>query len=176
MREQRRGRSIAMSPDEVDAFLAGERVCRVATSRVDGHPHVVPLWFVWDGSALWLNSIVRSQRWADLQRDPRVSVVIDAGVEFNELRGVELAGSVEIASEVPRTAGRETAAHLTATHQTAEHRPEFADIERRYAEKYSGTPDFVADGRHAWLRLMPTRLVSWDFRKNPALRPRRATP
>ncbi|ONH31676.1 pyridoxamine 5'-phosphate oxidase family protein [Pseudofrankia asymbiotica] len=159
MREQRRGRSIAMSPEEVDAFLAGERVCRVATTGADGHPHVVPLWFVWDGSALWLNSIVRSRRWTNLRRDPRVCVVVDAGVEFDELRGVELAGSVEVASEVPRT---------------AEHRPELADAERRYAEKYAGVPVFVADGRHAWLRLVPTRLVSWDFRKNPALRPRRA--
>src|SRR5262245_59618494 len=161
MRQQRRGRSIAMTPDEVDAFLADERVCRVATTGADGRPHVVPLWFVWDGSALWLNSVVRGQRWTDLRRDPRVARVGDGGVEFDELRGVELSGSVEFVSEVPRT---------------AEHRPELADAERRYAEKYAGTPVFVADGRHAWLRLAPTRVVSWDFRKNSALRPRRAAP
>lgn len=106
MREQRRGRSIAMTPDEVDAFLAAKRVCRVATISAGGYPHVVPLWFVWDGSALWLNSVFRSQRWADLQRDPRVCVVVDAGEEFDELRGVELSGEAEVASEVPRTSGR----------------------------------------------------------------------
>jgi PPOX class probable F420-dependent enzyme len=158
VKEQRRGRSIAMTPEEVDAFLDEERVCRVATLGPGGHPHVAPLWFVWDGSALWLNSTYRSQRWRDLERDPRVSVVVDAGVEFTELRGVEVTGSVEVASEVPRT---------------AEPRPELAEPERRYALKYAGVPDFVPDGRHAWLRVAPTKLVSWDFRKNPALRPRR---
>lgn len=160
MREQRRGRSIAMTPAEVDGFLGEERVCRVASVGADG-PHVVPMWFVWDGKALWLNSTFRSQRWRDVERDPRVSVVVDVGVEFNELRGVELSGSAVVASEVPRT---------------DEPRADLAEVERRYAEKYSGAADFVPDGRHAWLRLTPARLVSWDFRKNPALRPRRGEP
>ncbi|MGZ6300335.1 MAG: pyridoxamine 5'-phosphate oxidase family protein [Candidatus Limnocylindria bacterium] len=158
MREQRRGRSIAMTPAEVDAFLEGERTCRVASLGAGGQPHVTPLWFVWDGTDLWLNSTHRSQRWLDLQRDPRVSVVVDAGEEFTELRGVELSGRVRVASEVPRT-------------DTP--RADLTDAERRYAEKYAGTATFLPDGRHAWLRLTPTRLVSWDFRKNTALRPRR---
>ena len=79
MKEQRRGGKIAMAVEERDAFLASERTCRVATVGGDGAPHVTPLWFVWDGSALWLTSIVRSQRWTDLQREPRISVVVDAG-------------------------------------------------------------------------------------------------
>jgi hypothetical protein len=159
VKQQRWGRSIAMTPEEVDQFLAVERVCRVATVGAEGQPHVAPLWFVWDGTDLWLNSTFRSQRWRDVERDPRVSVVVDAGVEFTELRGVELSGAVRIASEVPRT---------------AEPRADLAGPEQLYAEKYAGSPDFVPDGRHAWLRLRPAKLVSWDFRKNPALKPRRA--
>jgi hypothetical protein len=58
-RAQRRGRAIAMTAAEVDEFLADERTCRVATAGKDGRPHVVPLWFVWDGTALWLSSVVR---------------------------------------------------------------------------------------------------------------------
>jgi hypothetical protein len=150
-KEQRRGRRIAMTPGEVDAFLGEERTCRVATVRGDGTPHVVPLWFVWDGGALWLNSVVKSQRWTDLARDPAVSVVVDAGEAYAELRGVELAGRVEVVGDVPRVAG-----------------PAVADLEepeRLFASKYSGTSTFVPDGGHAWLRLRPDRLVSWDFRK-----------
>src|SRR6516165_12778825 len=101
--EQRRGRRIAMSPAEINAFLSEERTCRVASVGADGRPHNTPLWFVWDGSALWLNSIVKSQRWTDLQRDPRVSVIIDTGHGFGELRGVELIGQVSVVGEVPRT-------------------------------------------------------------------------
>lgn len=62
MSEQRRGRAMAMTTAEADEFLAAERTCRVATSGRDGRPHVVPLWFAWDGTSLWLSSVVRSQR------------------------------------------------------------------------------------------------------------------
>nr|MDT0666532.1 hypothetical protein [Micromonospora sp. DSM 115978] len=107
--------------------------------------------FVWDGTALWLNSIVRSQRWTDLTRDPRVSVIVDAVHGFGELRGVELIGQVEIVGEVPRTGAPEAGAVLT-------------EPERLFGEKYSnGT--FHYDGRHAWLKLTPNKIVSWDFRK-----------
>ena len=101
MREQRRGGKIAMDVEERDSFLASERTCRVATVGLDGAPHVTPLWFVWDGSALWLTSIVRSQRWTDLQREPRIGVVVDAGTDFMELRGVEIRGVAEPVGEVP---------------------------------------------------------------------------
>jgi PPOX class probable F420-dependent enzyme len=150
-REQRRGRRIAMTPQERDAFLGEERTCRVSTVGADGAPHTSALWFAWDGSALWLNSIVKSQRWTDLARDPRVSVIIDAGHDFGELRGVELIGRVEIVGEVPRT-GEATAADL------------LAEPERLFAEKYANGKVHY-DGRHAWLKLTPTKVVSWDFRK-----------
>ena len=149
-RAQRRGRAIAMTAAEVDEFLAAERTCRVATSGKDGRPHVVPLWFVWDSGALWLTSLVRSQRWTDLMRDPRVAVVVDAGVGYFELRGVELSGEVDPVGDVPRTDTRD---------------PLLDKVEQLFAEKYTGGIKVPPDGRHAWLRLTPEKLVSWDFRK-----------
>jgi len=64
-----------MSPAEVDAFLAEEQTCRIATSSPDG-PHVTALFFVWDGAALWFNSLVKSQRWTDVARDPLVAAQV----------------------------------------------------------------------------------------------------
>ena len=58
-----------MTPEERDAFLGAERTCRVATSSAAG-PHLTALWFVWDGEALWLTSIVKSQRWTDHRAGP----------------------------------------------------------------------------------------------------------
>ena len=91
-----------MTPAEVDAFLAEQRTCRVATVGAGG-PHATPLWYVWSDGALWLTSLSRSQRWTDLMADPRIAVVVDAGEEYGELRGVELRGRVEVVGEVPRT-------------------------------------------------------------------------
>ena len=95
MQEQRRGRKIAMTPEECDEYLGSERTCTVATVSHDG-PHVTALWFVWDGECAWLYSITRSQRWTDLERDPRVAILVEAGEEYNELRGVEIHGTVEV--------------------------------------------------------------------------------
>jgi PPOX class probable F420-dependent enzyme len=149
MKAQRRGGKIAMSEEERDAFLTEERTCRVATVGGDGAPHVTPLWFVWDGDALWLTSIVRSQRWADLERDGRVSVVVDAGTDYMELRGVEISGVARPVGEVPRTG--EPVAELETP-------------ERLFGDKYTGGQMFH-DGRHAWLKIVPDKIVSWDFRK-----------
>jgi len=148
VQQQRRGRRIAMTPEEVDAFLAEERTCRVATVGPDG-PHATPLWYAWHGGALWLTSVVRSRRWADLRRDPRIAVVVDAGTAYGELRGVELRGRVEVVGEVPRT---------------GEPVPELDGPERVFAQRYTGGT-IVHDGRHAWLRLVPEKITSWDFRK-----------
>jgi Pyridoxamine 5'-phosphate oxidase len=148
-REQRRGKRIAMSPGELDAFLGGERMCRLGSLGADGSPHVSPLWFVWDGSAIWFNSVVKSQRWTNLVRDPRVSVAIDGGEGYLELRGAELIGRIEVVGEVPRTAAPD---------------PSVAGPERLFGAKYSGG-EFVPDGNHAWLRMVPDKIVSWDFRK-----------
>jgi hypothetical protein len=149
MMGQRRGARLAMSDAERDDFLATERACRVASVGRDGSPHVTPLWFVWDGTALWLTSIVASQRWADVQRDNRMSVLVDAGGPFSELRGVELRGVAQVVGEVPRTGAPVPALD----------RPE-----RLFADKYAGGR-VHHDGRHAWLRVTPAKIMSWDFRK-----------
>lgn len=139
-----------MTPAELDEFLTTQRSCRVATLSADGAPHVSPLWFVWDGTSMWLYSVVRSKRWADLRSDPRIAVVVDTGEEYDELRGVELSGVAEFVGEVPRT---------------GELRAELDVAETLFARKNFGLEEMPHDGRHAWIRLTPDRTVSWDFRK-----------
>lgn len=149
LKAQKRGRRIAMTPEERDGFLAAERTCRVATIGPDG-PHATPLWFGWDGTHFWLYSIVKSQRWADLMRDPRIGITVDAGMEYVELRGVEITGTVETVGDIPRQ-GESVA--------------ELAEVEAQFATKYMGGPQMFHDGRHGWLRVTPTKIASWDFRK-----------
>jgi hypothetical protein len=100
---------------------------------------VNPLWFAWHAGFVWLTSLTRSQRWTDLERDPRVAVVVDAGEAHDELRGVELRGRVEVVGEVPRT---------------GEPHPELEAVEQDVADRYTGGV-VERDGRHARLRLVP---------------------
>lgn len=115
---------------------------------------MAPMWFVWDGECVWLNSIVRSQRWHDVISNSHIAVVVDAGDAYTELRGIELRGFAEVVGDVPRT---------DVPH------PELDETERLMGLKYSTSQEFVPDGRHAWLRIRPTKIVSWDFRKNTTL-------
>jgi PPOX class probable F420-dependent enzyme len=147
---QRRGRRIAMTPGERDEFLASHLTCRVATINADGSPHVTPVWFYWDGAAVWIYSITRSQRWTNLQRDPRVAVVMDDGDEYFQLRGVEFRGEAEFVGEQPRV-GEPVA--------------ELEEVERRFAKRNSWEREWIYDQRHAWIRVRPAKEVSWDFRK-----------
>lgn len=151
MTGQRRGAAIAMSGDERDTFLREQPVCRIATVGPGGRPHLSALWFVWDGACLWLNSLVRSQRWTDVTRDARLAVIVDdGGKDFLSLRGVEIQGRAEIVGEAPRR---------------GEPSDELALPERMFADKYAGGRDFSYDGRHAWLRVTAEKVVSWDFGK-----------
>ncbi|MER5554018.1 pyridoxamine 5'-phosphate oxidase family protein [Streptomyces sp. NPDC002793] len=149
---QRRGRRIMMTDAERDAYLTRQRTCRVATVSAEGMPHVGALWFVWDGTSVWLYSLTRSLRWAQLRRDPRIAVVVDDGAEYGELRGVELSGEVSFVGEIPRT---------------GEPCPELNAPERSFATKYFGLDSLPHDERHGWLRLTPRAVRSWDFRKLP---------
>lgn len=138
-----------MTDAERDEFLTHERTCRVATVGPDG-PHATPLWFLWRDGMIWLYSITRSRRWADLRRDPRVGIVVDSGHEYLELRGVEITGRVEIVGEVPRT---------------GEPHDRLPVVEAEFARKYFDSDELFHDQRHAWLRVAPTKITSWDFRK-----------
>ncbi|MEU2507335.1 pyridoxamine 5'-phosphate oxidase family protein [Streptomyces sp. NPDC007863] len=147
---QRHGRRIMMTPKELDSFLAEQRTCRVATVSADGRPHLSALWYAWDGTSLWLYSLTRSRRWAELRADPRISVLVDDGEEYGDLRGAELSGTAVFVGEAPRT---------------GEPCPELDAVERLFAAKNFGLDAMPHDGRHAWLRLTPDAVASWDFRK-----------
>jgi hypothetical protein len=73
-----RGESIGgMSQEEVDKFLDGPWIARLACLKPDGYPYVVPVWYHWDGEAFWLVARKKSD-WAHfIAEDPRVSLVVD---------------------------------------------------------------------------------------------------
>lgn len=137
---------LRMTTREVDDLLSTERVMRLATVGEDGKPHVVPLWFVWDGTRFWVNNLNRSKRTRDLESGRPVSFVVDTGEHYGELRGVK--GDVE-----PRFIDDEV--------------EDTVDVRRAFAAKYLGTTEPAPlMPSHTWITLTPIgELTSWDFRK-----------
>lgn len=66
-----------MTPEEINEFLAGPWLARLACLKPDGSPYIVPCWYHWDGVSFWVVPRVRST-WAHyMARDPRVALVVD---------------------------------------------------------------------------------------------------
>jgi PPOX class probable F420-dependent enzyme len=140
---------IEMSEEEVRAFLAEQKVMQVATIGPRGWPHVVALWYVPDGTELRGWTYAKSQKARNLERDPRATVAIEDGVEYDELRGVMLECEVEVERDTDRVAGYGEA----------------------LVDRYGGGSEEMKEGfraqarKRVGLRFVPTRVVSWDHRK-----------
>jgi PPOX class probable F420-dependent enzyme len=82
--------AIRMSEDELETFLGGQLVVSCATIGRDGWPHVMPLWYVVRDGEIWVWTYAASQKVRNLERDPRATLVVEAGERYEELRGAML--------------------------------------------------------------------------------------
>ena len=83
---------IMMTDDEVRAYLESERILNVATNGLTGHPHLVAMWFAMVDAQLVFWTYGKSQKIANLRRDPKMTGLIESGDSYDQLRGVELRG------------------------------------------------------------------------------------
>jgi len=67
-----------LSRAELDAFLEERHTLVLATLRTDGAPHLTTVWYRWDGDAFWIATNRDRQKYRNLERDPRVGVLVDA--------------------------------------------------------------------------------------------------
>ena len=79
---------IQMTDEEVSAFLGEQRVLVCATNGREGWPHLMPLWYVIRADELWAWTFAKSQKVRNLERDPRATLQVEDGEEYQELRGV----------------------------------------------------------------------------------------
>jgi hypothetical protein len=147
----RRG-AIKMDPGEVQAFLEERKTVTCATNGHDGFPHLMPLWYVLRDGRLWGWTYAKSQKTKNLERDPRATLLVEAGLAYEELRGVMLRCDVVIHRELEVIEG--IAMELVDRYSGPG--PEYDGVRdgfRRQAPKRVGL-EFVERGR-----------VTWDHRK-----------
>lgn len=73
----------------MDDFLAMPYLARMATSNpTNNQPHVVPVWFGWDGTALWISAFRSTRKIRELLLNPHISVVIDVESSVNPPGGI----------------------------------------------------------------------------------------
>jgi PPOX class probable F420-dependent enzyme len=145
-----RRREIEMSAEEEQAFLVDQRVVICATNGPSGWPHLMPLWYVVRGNEVWAWTYGKSQKVRNLERDPRVTLQVEDGHEYGELRGVMIEARVEIHRDTDLVAALG------------------AELLGRYG---GGSPLEVNDmiraqaAKRVALQFVPQRIASWDHRK-----------
>jgi PPOX class probable F420-dependent enzyme len=143
-----RRQQIRLSPDEQAAFFRERKKAALATIDKDGFPHVVAMnYFARDG-AFYMTSYGKAQKVVNIRRNPKVALMMEAGDEYAELRGVMIRGRCEIL---------EDEASVRAAFET------------RAAAQANPSP--VQPGARASapkrvvLKIVPEKIVSWDHRK-----------
>lgn len=142
--------SMVMAPDEVAEMLAANRKMQLATINPDGTPHLVTMYYgMLDGQvAFW--TYQTSQKARNLARDPRLTVLVEEGLEYFDLRGVQINGAVRTVTEQDelKAIGRLVASRMP-------------DIPLEALE------DYVAHGaRKRWGYVIESkRVISWDHSK-----------
>jgi PPOX class probable F420-dependent enzyme len=143
---------IRMTEEELRSFLEEQRIVQVATIGPKGRPHVVPLWYVVEDGALGSWTYAASQKAKNLDRDPRATLSIDDGVQYDQLRGVMMECDVEIESDSERVAER--GFDLFARYGPG---PDLPEEVREMVLKQAR--------KRVSLTFAPTRTVTWDHRK-----------
>jgi hypothetical protein len=142
---------IAMSAEEISAFLDAQRVVTCATLGPRGWPHLMPLWYVVRAEDIWAWTYAKSQKVRNLERDARATLQVETGVEYQDLRGVMIEAETVIHRDVSLVA--EFGAELFGRYGSAQAGPEFLDAVRAQAAK------------RVALQFQPRRTASWDHRK-----------
>jgi PPOX class probable F420-dependent enzyme len=93
---------VAMTDDEIWSFIEGRKTLQAATINRDGTPHLVPLWFAVVDGDIVLETFTKSQKVVNLERDPRLTVLLEDGELYEKLRGVTIYAEAELVRDVEK--------------------------------------------------------------------------
>jgi PPOX class probable F420-dependent enzyme len=70
---------VSLSRDaHIERRLRSEPIIWLSSVRPDGRPHLVPVWFLWDGSSFLIFSQPKAQKVRNLRHNPQVLVALEA--------------------------------------------------------------------------------------------------
>jgi hypothetical protein len=157
---------IKMSEVEAASFLAEERTVTCATTGPRGWPHLMPLWYVLREPGelspptprLWAWTYGVSQKVRNMERDPRVTLQVEAGEQYQELRGVMLECDVIVHRDldIVKALGHE----IFARYASPRGQPPATDL----PAEVGAMVDAQAAKRVA-MEFVELRRTTWDHRK-----------
>lgn len=143
---------VNMTDDEVTSFLEQSRTATMATIGPTGHPHLVAMWYGLVDGKIYFETKAKSQKAVNLRRDPRISVSVEAGQSYDQLRGVAVEGTATIIDDTTSDEYWAPAISVFERYQGP-----YTDEMRPFVE--------VMMNKRVIVRVDPVRVRSWDHRK-----------
>lgn len=139
----------SLATTRIVRFLEREPIVWLSTVRPDGNPHLVPIWFSWDGESILIFSKPDAQKVRNLRAHPTVMLALgDADADFD-------IGLLKGTAELSATPAPEA---LTPEH-LAKYAAQMAAIGLD-AETYAATYSQV-------IRIVPDEYLGWHGRSTP---------
>ena len=123
----------------------------IASFGPDGNIHLVAMWYGFINGNMAIETFAKSQKVLNVQRDPRVTVLIEDGDVYEELRGVEIVGKAVVHAD----------------------KEPLMEVARNVVERYIPVNDpadipAVAEAmanKRVAIEIVPEKIVSWDHSK-----------
>jgi PPOX class probable F420-dependent enzyme len=137
----------SMTVDEVNAFLDSRPGwVTLTTIGRDGYPHSVPIGYFRIDDDIYMGGRAGTQRAKNIERDPRVSLMVESGTTMADIKGVLIQGDATLITE-----------------------PNEVLRLMREAARRRGTPEdeLPAEARPgvAYIKVTRRRVISWDYGK-----------
>ncbi|MCU0490425.1 MAG: TIGR03667 family PPOX class F420-dependent oxidoreductase [Chloroflexaceae bacterium] len=123
--------------------LQRDQIIWLGTVRPNGRPHLVPVWFLWQGDSMLIFSQPDNQKIRNLRHSPHVTLALETGDDGDDVAIIE--GTAEL---LP---------------------PGMVDVTlKAYVEKYAEgiqhigmTPESMAATYSQGIRVTPSKLIAW---------------
>lgn len=129
-------------------LLAQPVLARLATANpATLQPHVVPVWFEWDGEAIWISSFDSTRKMRDLMSNPRASIVVDTVDEIGTVRGVVFEGKADVINDPAVVMPRSTSIYVRYLGEDGVRQPDPAS--------------WIVDPENRVILLRPEKVYAW---------------
>ena len=143
---------IVMTPEEQERTLEEGYTLQVASIGPHGYPHLVAMWYALEEGEIVFTTFAKSQKVRNLERDPKVTCMLESGRAYSELQGLVIEGDAEL---------------------TVGDRDATAKVMGLVGARYSNRPVAEAPtdqqletaAKRAVVRIKPRRIYTWDHTK-----------
>jgi PPOX class probable F420-dependent enzyme len=141
---------IRLTDDEIRKFVAESKTVILCSNGPGGFPHPMPMWFnVGDDLTFRITTYAKSQKVRNLERDPCVSLLVESGEAYEELKGVLFYGRAELVRDIDSIIDTLIDANRLGDRTN----PQVREQMRSNASK------------RVLIQIKPERIVSWDHAK-----------